>query len=454
MKYTLIIFVVILFILNINLHSKHGIKYMNILELLEYNIKLYLIQNAGLIYLQKDGSKLLQTLTNDPILIKTHRKLHNKHGSVILMPIITKSIHYYILDPNLAKNILKDSPKLFSAGNMKKEFFESFMPKNLGISKCSTSSECPWKKRREFNEKTLGTKSPTFFFDCIQDIIQKNITKPLLNIDDFKLISFQIISSSIYGNNLNTNEGANMLKDFIHNINKTNNLLETSFYEKYIQHLSSSYTNAPKCSLLHYADLYRNDTADVINDQIPHWFAPFIFIISFLIPNMLCIILNFKDIYIKIKAEINKPDFDIYSKRTYLHYCVIEHIRLFNTINISMQRTVEHNITYHELELKKGDQLFILFSSILRDEKVFSQPDEFMPDRWYNNTIDEQNIVFGVGPQQCPSKQISPIYYKTILYHLLKKYDYKCISPVLRNKNENLYFINPYEIRFSITTDS
>ena len=35
-----------------------------------------------------------------------------------------------------------------------------------------------------------------------------------------------------------------------------------------------------------------NDDIKVIDDQIPHWFGPFIFIISFLIPNLMCIILN------------------------------------------------------------------------------------------------------------------------------------------------------------------
>ena len=49
----------------------------------------------------------------------------------------------------------------------------------------------------------------------------------------------------------------------------------------------------------------------------------------------MCVILNFRDIYDKIIIEINSDNFDLYSKNTYLHYCVIEHIRLFKVSNIN-----------------------------------------------------------------------------------------------------------------------
>ena len=93
-------------------------------------------------------------------------------------------------------------------------------------------------------------------------------------------------------------------------------------------------------------------------------------------------------------------------------------------------------------------EYFILFSSILRDEKLFNNPDKFIPERWYGKSIEQQDFVFGVGPQQCPSKRISPIFYKAIIYHLLTNYKYKSVQPIL--KSRELHFINPYKIRFSI----
>uniref|UniRef100_A0A6C0JC57 Cytochrome P450 n=1 Tax=viral metagenome TaxID=1070528 RepID=A0A6C0JC57_9ZZZZ len=441
----LVILIIVLFF--INLSNDQNIKYMNLYEIINSHLKLYLINKSGLIYLNKEGTRLLKMFSNDPLFIHTHRKLNNKYGSVVLMPVITKKTHYYILDPKLAKKILEDSPKLFSAGKIKEDFFLTFMPKNLGISKCISNEKCPWKKRRDFNENVLGTKGFNQFFDCINRIVANNVKRPLLNINDFKEVSFKIVSETIYGSTDNLD--VNILKDYIKNVTTVYDLLATDFYKVYIKHLENSYKDSPKCSLLNYANLYRNDTLDIINDQIPHWFAPFIFIINFLIPNLMCVILNFRDIYDKIIIEINSDNFDLYSKNTYLHYCVIEHIRLFNTININMQRTVQNNMKYHNIDFKKGDQIFILFSSILRDKELFSQPDTFNPDRWKNRDTKSQEIVFGVGPQICPSKQISPIFYKSIITYLLRNFKYKSVSHVL--KSRELYFINPYDITF--TTD-
>jgi len=418
---------------------------MTLSELVEYNLKLYLIKNAGLVYMYKTGSRLLETLTSDPILIKMHRRLHKKYGSIVLTYIITKSRNYYILDPSLAKSILKDSPYLFSAGDIKEEFFKSVMPYNLGISKCTSKQSCPWKKRRVFNEEVLGTNSINPFFYCIPDIISKNITKPLLNIKDFKEAAFKIVSDTVYGKD---GKNVDILKQFIPEVNKTSDLTKTPFYKEYLQQLSKDYRDPPRCSLLHYAKLYQNSSWEVTKDQVPHWFAPLTFIISFLIPNLLCVLLNFKNVYSRVREEISKKEFDIFSKSTYLHYCVVEHIRLFNTININIQRTVDKDMLYHGFQFKKGDQLFLLFSSILRNEKEFNNPDEYRPSRWENRTEKEQDIVFGVGPQQCPSRQISPIYYKVVLLDLLRNYEYKEAKPILNDRN--LYFIDPYQISFSI----
>ena len=82
------------------------------------------------------------------------------------------------------------------------------------------------------------------------------------------------------------------------------------------------------------------------------------------------------------------------------------------------------NIQIDNIQLKKNDQIFMLFSSILRDENKFKNPDEFLPNRWGKRDVKEQEIVFGIGPQICPSKQISPFLYKTIIRHLLISFNF------------------------------
>lgn len=433
MKKIITIVLMILFLLGINVKN-----HMSIYELIEFNYKLFLISNAGLVYLNKNGSKMLEYLTNDPNLVKMNRRLQKKYGNYVSTYIISKAKNYYVLDAGLAKKILKDSPQLFRAGDMKDDFFKSIMPENVGISRCHNG--CPWKKRRKFNEDVLGTKHMTPFFNCVPRIVEKSITKPPLNIKDFKKMAFIVSSKIVYGR-----DNSKMLEEFNNLVGKR--LLKTIFYKEYLEDLHESYRTAPFCSLLYYANMYKNDDIKIIDDQIPHWFAPLIFMNSFLIPNLLCCILNFNDIKGRILKEINGEDFNLFSKRTYLHYCTIEHMRLFNTVNINIQRTAEKDMNYCEMNLNEGDQIFILFSNILRDGKEFKEPDRFLPLRWKNKSIEDQNIVFSVGNQQCPSKNISPLYYKAIIYHLLKNFNYEIEEPKLTSNK--LYFINPYEIKFS-----
>ena len=368
--------------------------------------------------------------------------------------IITKSKNYYILDTNLAIKILNDSPFYFEAGTIKKNTFDRIMPNNLGISKCPainlyktkviSNLNCPWMKRRIFNENVLGTQNMNTFFKCIPNIIAKNITEKPRNIDDFKILSFKIVANTIFG--CNSPKYKKILNTYINIVKSKKNIKKTKFYKKYENLIHKGYKTDQLCSLLYLSNKYMNDHEMIIDDQIPHWFGPFIFIISFLIPILLCIILNNKDIYQKLMLEISSDSFNIFSTQTYLHCCIIEHIRLFNTININIQRTVNRTMTYEGINFKKGDQIFILFSSILRDQNKFFKPDQFIPERWTNQPEISQDFVFGIGPQQCPSKKITPVYYKSIIYSILKNYNYSNVKPILVSKN--LYFINPYDIHF------
>ena len=100
---------------------------MNVYELLKFNIHLYFINMAGRFSLNKLGCNLLDIITNDPLLIKMHRELNKKYGKLVNTYIITNTNNYYILDTELSKTILIDSPNLFDAGIIKADFFNKFM---------------------------------------------------------------------------------------------------------------------------------------------------------------------------------------------------------------------------------------------------------------------------------------------------------------------------------------
>ena len=132
--------------------------------------------------------------------------------------------------------------------------------------------------------------------------------------------------------------------------------------------------------------------------------------------------------------EINSKHFNIHSRRSYLHYCVIEHLRLFNPINITMVRRTLRDNTIDGVYFRKDSEILILFSSILRNSKEFKNPDSFIPKRWNNMSEDRQNIVFGAGDQRCPQINFTPFYYKTFIYTLLTKFSYKKIKNKYSNR--------------------
>lgn len=440
--FTIIIILLVKFLLFDNLKENN----LTVAETIELNYKLYLIKSAGLIDLNKNKTRQMLFFMNDPLCIKFFRRMFNKYGDWVYGDIITNARNILILSPELSKKILDDSPFLFNAGYLKRDFFLHIMPNNLGISECDRNQlKCPWKKRREFNDKSLGFKKATPFFRDLVNIVNDNLLEMPTNIKMWKEVAKNITALIITGNK--DEKTKYLIQKFIYL--GYNEKLTIEFKREFYKYMDECAKKCGDNNLLHYTKIYRNDDLKVIHDQLPHWFAPFCFMITYLIPNFICIILNFDDIKDKIMKEISCEQFNIFSKKTYIHYCVIEHIRLFNTNNINLQRTAKMDMDYEGISIKKNDQIFILLSNILRDKNKFNKPDNYIPERWESKSVKDQSIVFGVGPQVCPSTNISPVLYKAILIQILKKFKtVECIYPKLNKRS--MHFINPFDIQFKL----
>ena len=112
------------------------------------------------------------------------------------------------------------------------------------------------------------------------------------------------------------------------------------------------------------------------------------------------------------------------SKRSYIHYCVIEFLDYLILFHYK-SRVAQNDIEYKNIKFPKGVEIIISLPTLLRDQEEFIKPDDFIPDRWQNKSIEEQHIVFGFGTQRCPSINFSPLVFKCLLHILLTKFDYK-----------------------------
>ena len=102
------------------------------------------------------------------------------------------------------KTILDNSPNIFGVGDLKYRFFKSFMRKNVGVSNCpfiEKKNGCPWKMRRQINERALNTNKLHIYASKYNQDIRKSLLKlndkSIFTYNDFikfgKLFTSQIV---------------------------------------------------------------------------------------------------------------------------------------------------------------------------------------------------------------------------------------------------------------------
>src|SRR6185295_12739317 len=76
---------------------------------------------------------------------------------------------------------------------------------------------------------------------------------------------------------------------------------------------------------------------------------------------------------------------------------------------ISFIRTVTRDHTLHDVDLKAGDRVLLLYQSANRDESVFDGPDELRIDRSPN-----PHVAFGFGPHFCLGANLARLEVKVV----------------------------------------
>ena len=93
--------------------------------------------------------KISDLFLNDGAGINLYNDYKEKYGDFAPSTMFNEKI-YVVTNVKYIKQILDNSPDTFGVGKLKQQFFRSFMHKNVGV-----SSGCPWKRRREMNERKI-----------------------------------------------------------------------------------------------------------------------------------------------------------------------------------------------------------------------------------------------------------------------------------------------------------
>ena len=431
----IIIIITLLFIIP-KFISNNGLEQLSIIDKMKFTYTFGLMYKRGLTGFRKnDVINLQKYYCNDPIGIKLFNNVKNnyKYGIAVADMYVKKL--FVISNPNLTKFILKNSPNMFGPSTVKTISVGKIMPKNIGVTHCpfSKTNICKkYKKLRDMNEEVFKTKKEIDFYDIIYNSFDKNITYKLKNHKDFKNLAFNSMADLYFGhNNTELQKRLKNMFDFWEidsNIGVKTLFQKITLKRKPIENVANYIrNNNMKDSIFSRFKNYERINIEKFNisNELPHWLGPYKLIIEFYFSIFLHIILKRKDVYDKIKKELNTSMLNLKSKRSYIHYSVVEFFRLFNVITIQGGRVAENDIKYKNIILPKGAELIMHLSTLLRDDNEFKNANDFIPDRWEKKSIEEQHIVFGFGTQRCPSINFSPLVFKCLLHILLTKFDYK-----------------------------
>ena len=436
----IIIIITLLFIIP-KFIPNNGLEQLSIVDKMKFTYTFGLMYKRGFFGFRKnDVIGLKKYYCSDPIGIKLFKHVKNnyKYGIAVSDVYITKV--FVIANPNIIKFILKNSPNMFGPSTIKNIFMGKIMPKNIGVTHCpfSKTNICQkYKKLRNINEDVFKTKKEIDFYDIVYNSIDKNINYKLQKPNDFKNLSFNSMADLYFGHN--NVKLQNLLKNMFDYFAVDSNIgIKTLFQKitlkrKPIEDVADYIrNNNMKDSIFSRFKNYERMSSKYfdLSNELPHWLGPYVAMIEFFFPIFLHIILKRKDVYVKIKKELNTSMLNLKSKQSYIHYCVIEFFRLFNIISIHPARIVQNDITYKNIFFPKGTEIAINLPTLLRDENEFKNSDDFIPERWENKSIEKQHIVFGFGTQRCPSINFSPLVYKCLLHILFTKFEYKL------NKNQ------------------
>lgn len=332
---------------------------------------------------------------------------------------------YAITKESHIKIILGNSPYPFGAGKIKYEYFKPFMKDNVGV-----SEGCPWKHRRDLNDKVIETDklhkySEKFNIDTINSI-NNFLIKKEINYQDFKKAGNFVVARIIF--NLNR-----VHPDVMNIFSEADNI--SMFYSKYkikpeiknnyINFLKQQIKNPKSNSLMELFTLNEDSEYEIIQ-QIPHLIFPISGLYISTIPRLLLVLINHKNIFLKIVNEIKNMDEngDLSSRQiynlSYLRKCILEMVRL-NCPVITTFRTVLKDTNIEEYSFKKGDQLLILNNPILRNPSYFKNPNQFIPERWNPEMeANYNNLTFNQGPQRCPGKEIAIFLSQSFFVNFIK----------------------------------
>lgn len=342
--------------------------------------------------------------------------------------------------------LLDLSPNPFGPGVLKKNFFSSFMKRNVGISDGEQ-----WIDRREYNDKVLETDKPhhmtAIFSEYINEIFHNERPK---NFSEFSESTRKITSKIIFGTYDYNEVVYKVFKqaDSIVSLTFDINVVDKTDLSLYENYLRSQLQNPQQNTLLYLGHKYHKMLPEqVVIEQIPHWIFPIAGLFSVHLPRLLVLLLNHKDDFEIVKREIINKTYLV--KENYIRKCILELFRLNNAVNSTFRGLLEpYQFSNSDKVFDKNTEFVFFNNPLLRD--LFDRQNEFVPSRWNEELENEYRaLMFNQGNQRCPGKELTISLLQSGCVSYLELCNFKLQTNIDLDKNNIPSLINPCTIQFS-----
>jgi len=159
---------------------------------------------------------------------------------------------------------------------------------------------------------------------------------------------------------------------------------------------------------------------------------------SHLLASTIYFLSKYPEVFAKVKEEIDrelsdlkKVDINTMNRMDYTTAVLKETLRIGGPSASLFDRMAVKDDDLCGVKVRKGDMVLIFQNLFLTSEKFFSQPDEFIPERWLNNSGFDQDgfknesysyIPFSAGPRNCVGQHLAMIEARIVLSLFIKTF--------------------------------
>ena len=367
-----------------------------------------------------------------------------QQGRFVPLNVLGKQL-YLVTHMEDITQLLEGSPNPFGPGIFKKNFFDSFIPKNVGI---STNPE--WKQRRDYNDNVLepNTKHSlnAVFGKYIEEMFTQHSPKTF---GDFTDMTRKLTSKIIFGTYAYNDTIYKVFKqaDSVLSARFNTHPVDPNDLKEYREYMRHHLENPTPNTLLfsghrHHARIPIDD----ILDQIPHWVFPIAGLFSVHLPRLLVLLANHPEELAIVVSEVQ--DKLHFNTENHCRKCILELFRLNNAVNSTFRGLTEtFQFENSDAVFEPGTEFVFFNNPVLRD--TFDRPNQFVPSRWTRKLEhSHQALMFNHGNQECPGKELTITLLTLGLLHYLQLNSYTIATNIKLDPSFIPYMLNPCSIVF------